>query len=421
MISRIDGTINRPMQSASRTQEPSVAIPAPSWRREPYRLFFPLGALLAWAGVLHWLLHSVGLLADYRSVFHSIAQIQGFMMCFAVGFLFTAIPRRTGTQPPAAWEMIVGLIAPVATTLAAWGDRWAVSQIFWLALVLVLVRFAVRRFLSAGATRRPPNSFIWVPISLAMGVGGSVLLATGGMLGPAYFRLHDVGKLFLLQGMFIGLVVGVGGMVLPLITRGEAPPDAAATPRDRWVRTGHLAAALVLAASFWIETAVSQAGGLALRAAVTLTLLLAAGRIDRLPTLPGWHRRLVFVSAWMIPFGYTMAALFPREVKAGLHVVFIGGFAMMALSVGLHVTLAHGGYTRLASGQPWPVPVFGLSLLAAMVLRALCDFDRERFLFWLGCAAACFLLATIAWGWLVVPRLLREPTPGEATADGSTA
>ena len=58
---------------------------APLWRHEPYRLFFPLGALLAWAGVLHWLLHSVGLLASYEPVFHSIAQIQGFMMCFAVG------------------------------------------------------------------------------------------------------------------------------------------------------------------------------------------------------------------------------------------------------------------------------------------------------------------------------------------------
>ena len=74
---------------------------APLWRREPYRIFFPLGCLLAWAGVLHWFLHSIGWLADYAPVFHAIAQIQGFMMCFAVGFLFTAIPRRTGTAPPA--------------------------------------------------------------------------------------------------------------------------------------------------------------------------------------------------------------------------------------------------------------------------------------------------------------------------------
>lgn len=401
------------MRASHRTGATAELTQAPLWRREPYRSFFPLGALLAWAGILHWLLHSVGLLSNYAPVFHSIAQIQGFMMCFAVGFLFTAIPRRTGTGPPTAWQMIVGMLAPVGTTLAAWYEQWEISQAFWMALVLVLLGFAVPRFLSSEAARRPPNSFLWVPLSLAMGVAGSVLIAIGGMLGQTYFWLHDLGRHLLLQGMFTGLVVGVGGMVLPLITRGEAPPDAAATPRDHWVRAGHLAAALVLAASFWIESTASQAGGLALRAGVTLLVLLVSSRIYRLPSLPGWHRSLVWLSAWMIPAGYTLAALCPLQIKAGLHVVFIGGFALMALSVGLHVTLAHGGYAHLVSGRPWQVPVFGGLLLAAMSLRAICEFDRGHFFIWLGSAAACFLLATIVWGSLVVPRLLRAPRPDE--------
>ena len=83
---------------------PGPDMQTPAWRREPYKVLFPLGMLLAWAGVLHWFLHGIGVLHDYRPVFHSIAQIQGFMMCFAVGFLFTAIPRRTGTWPPAATQ-----------------------------------------------------------------------------------------------------------------------------------------------------------------------------------------------------------------------------------------------------------------------------------------------------------------------------
>ena len=49
--------------------------------REPYKLFFPLGVLLAWAGILHWLLHALGVLASYEPVFHSIAQVQGFLLC----------------------------------------------------------------------------------------------------------------------------------------------------------------------------------------------------------------------------------------------------------------------------------------------------------------------------------------------------
>ncbi|MEE8384411.1 MAG: NnrS family protein [Dehalococcoidia bacterium] len=389
--------------------EPSAALSAaPAWRREPYRVLFPLGLLLTWAGVLHWFLHGLGLLHDYRPVFHSIAQIQGFMMCFAVGFLFTAIPRRTGTGPPAPWQMAVALLAPVGCTVAAWFQAWAWSQACWAAMMLVLIGFAVRRFRSAEASRRPPNSFLWIPLSFLMGLAGAALIALFGVLGPDYFTLHDLGRLLLLQGMFVGLVVGVGGLVFPLITRGQGPPDGTAGPADRRARAGHVAAALVLAASFWVEVYQSLRGGLALRALLVLILLLVSAQLWRPPRVPGWHRWLVWLSAWMIPAGYVLAALFPGAKKAGLHVVFIGGFALMAFSVGLHVTLAHGGHKRLLRGRPWQVPVFGGLLLLAMVFRALVDFDGRRFFPWLAASSGAFLLASVCWAVLVFPRLWRE-------------
>src|SRR4030095_809210 len=126
-------------------------------------------------------------------------------------------------------------------------------------------------------------------------------------LGEAYFSLHDFGRRLLLQGMFLGLVMGVGGMVLPLLTRGESSRDSDATARSRLILAGHTVAALVLAASFWIETSVSQVGGLALRAALTLLVLFVSGRIYRPPALPGWHRRLVWLAAGVIPGGYCLA------------------------------------------------------------------------------------------------------------------
>ena len=67
--------------------------------------------------MLHWLLFALGVSDEYRSIFHSMAQIQGFLACFAVGFLFTMIPRRTGTPPPAPWQMVIGLAAPIGTTV----------------------------------------------------------------------------------------------------------------------------------------------------------------------------------------------------------------------------------------------------------------------------------------------------------------
>lgn len=387
------------------------------WCREPYRVFFPLGLVLAWSGVLHWLLHGLGLLQSYRPVFHAIAQIQGFLTCFAVGFLFTAIPRRTGTAPPARWQVGFALAAPVSCTAAAWFELWAWSQAIWILLVVLLVEFAVRRFLAAEARRRPPNSFVWVPISLAMGVGGSGLIAAFGILGPEYFKLHELGKLLLLQGMFLGLVIGLGGMVLPLITRGIGPPDAATTAGDRLARAGHVIGALLLAGSFWLESQISLRAGLGARAVLLLVLLLASGQIVRLPRLPGWHRWLVWLAAWMIPAGYVLAALFPAQKKAGLHVVFIGGFTLLALSVGLHVTLALGGHARLVRGRPWQVPVYGSLILSAMVLRLLVDFDPQRFFAWIAASAGLLLLATVFWALLVLPRLAGWVLPSFPSPD----
>ncbi len=379
-----------------------------TWRSKPYRLLFPLGLLLAWAGVLHWLLHAVGLLADYRPVFHAITQIQGFMLCFALGFLLTAIPRRTGTAPPAGWELGVALIAPIGTTAAAWFGRFALSQLFWITLVLMLLRFMVRRLLDAEARRKPPNSFLWIPISFALGLTGSLLIAAYAVLGDEYYRLHELGRLFLLQGLFVGLVLGLSGMLLPLRTRGESSRDASTTPRDRIERVAHLAAALLFAGSFLLETQLSLRGGLALRAVLTLVVLLASARIWCPPSVPGWHRWLVWLAAWMIPLGYAVAAVFPAQKKAGLHVVFIGGFALLALSIGLHVTLAHGGYERLIRGRSWRVAAFGGLMLLAMVLRSLVDFDPPRFFLWIGCSAAAFLVATLLWATLVLPRMWRQ-------------
>lgn len=368
------------------------------FRREPYRLFFPLGVLLAWAGILHWLLLSLGYLEEFKSVFHSLVQIQGFLGCFAVGFLFTAIPRRTGTQSPATWEVVLGAICPVGTTVAAWYDKLAVSQVFWAALLVMLILFAIRRFRSSTATRRPPNSFVWVPMALLMGLSGTVFMVVYGIAaarGEEAWHWHQWGRLFILQGVFLGLIMGLGGMILPLITCGDAPPDARSS--DRWVRLLHLLLVLALVSTFAVEVYGDDSLAFALRGLLVLLVLVLGARIWRLPQKPGWHRWLVWLSAWAIPFGYLLAAAMPPYAQIGLHVVFITGFALMALSVGLHVTLAHGGRADLVHGRSWQVLVYGFLILLAVVFRGLATYNPERQPLWLGSAAVMFLTATVVW------------------------
>lgn len=377
---------------------PHLSPDAPSWCREPYRLLFPLGIALSWVGIGHWLVFATLKIGGYNSVAHAITQIQGFMTCFAVGFLLTAIPRRTGTAGPAPWQMGVACAAPVVTTLSAFVGWIALSQVAWLAVVATLLAFMIRRFRSPDARRKPPNSFVWLPLSFIAALVGAGLTGIDRQSG----WLHDLGIALVLQGLFIGLVLGVGGMVLPLITRGDAPPDAVATPRDRWIRSLHVGGFALLVLSFVIEHTRSAQVGYALRAALTAVVLIFGARIYRLPSVPGWHRWLVWLSAWCLPLGYTLAAALPGSRQAGLHVVFIGGFAFLALGVGIHVSLAHGGRPDLVKGRPWQVPILALCFLCALAGRMLMVFDPTRVFLWMGVAAGAFLLGTLPWLWLAV-------------------
>jgi hypothetical protein len=184
-------------------------------------------------------------------------------------------------------------------------------------------------------------------------------------------------------------------MLLPVITRGAPPlggPEASVRAK-LW----HLLAGIAFLATFFVEALVSIPLGFALRALIVLLVLLLSARIWRVPTVPGLHRRFIWIAAWMLPLGYAFVAAFPEYPKAGLHVTFIGCFALLALSISTHVVLSHGGVPQLLEGRPWPVAVMGALLLVALVLRILVNTDQAHVYRWLGGAAAAFLCATIVW------------------------
>jgi uncharacterized protein involved in response to NO len=394
--------------------ESNALLEAPLWRREPYRVFFPLGASMAVAGIGHWLLHALGVLPDYRSIFHAITQIQSFLTAFAVGFLFTMIPRRTGSTPPTPIEMSICLLMPVITCVAAWTEHIAVSQAAWLLLAITVIQFAVRRFLSATARRRPPNSFVWIPIAFLMGIAGSVMTAIYGMGGGEKMWLHDVGRGLVLQGVFIGLVLGVGGLALPLMTRGQPPPDATGDPADNLRRMGHAISAALVVASFFLQSLYSVQMGLLLRGFVILSVLFASAEIWRRPTSPGLNRRVILLAAWCLPLGYLLAAAFPLALKAWLHVAFIGGFALLVVAVSTQVTLGHSGRADLLASNPWQIATIAALVGGAIVPRVLMDLDPARFFIWMAVAAALFLSGLAVWAVYLVPWMARPKPPAAA-------
>jgi hypothetical protein len=382
-------------------------------------VLFPLGVLLAGAGVLPWLFFSLGLADVYRPIFHSVvfrsmfhplAEIEGFLSCFAVGSLFAVLPRRTGTAPPSAWQIAIAIAAPIAITICAAAQKWAVGQIAWLVLIGMAIDFSQRRLRSSVAPRRWPEASVWIGLALFIGAIGSVLAGAGEASGKGGFWLHELGRSLLMQGLFGGMALGIAGL-LPGVEKGGGLLPAR---RARWGYVHAFGAALYFA-SFWIGHLVLLPLGFALRAAVTLGVVLRLVRSPPLFKAPGAPGRAIRTALWMLPLGNAWAALVPESRRAGMHIIYLGCFAVLVLVVSMSfpsprpdraIPLPQVSARRLQIG--WAC------LAVALGARILVEMDPPNFKLWLGLACTSFVIATLFTFQGFAARLVRLlPAEGE--------
>ena len=142
-------------------------------RNNPYRLFFPLAIFSGLIGVGHWALWTMGFsIPDVKNM-HLVLQSQGFLAFVAIGFLFTAFPRFSGTQPPSLAELLVGLVAALVFLVAVSCRYWLVAHIASLVSILLLPFFALRRI--KRRTKDIPASFVLLAAGLIHFMTGVVL------------------------------------------------------------------------------------------------------------------------------------------------------------------------------------------------------------------------------------------------------
>jgi uncharacterized protein involved in response to NO len=394
--------------------DPSVrsarrALVPDEFRTEPFRIFFPLAFLLGAAGVSHWVFLSVGALDRYLGAFHAVTQMQSFMLAFASGFLLTAIPKRTRSSA-ASWVEIVALAilllaVPLATLLGAGG----IGQLAYAGTIVVLAQFAVRRFVTRRAGRRPPASFVLVPLGLVAGLAGAAMLIADDWMQTAQW-VHPLGRALVLEGVFLCLALAIGPFFLSLALHGEAAADM--SPSAVKPIAGYAAAGAVLVASLVLHATGSVRLGLVLRAAVTIAVLCAA-RAWRRPSRSGTNRKLLWLAIWMLPAGLLVAALFPEHRVAAMHVTFIGGFGLLAFAVATHVTLGHAGYATHQAGRPRAIAWFGALFATAMVIRAVGPVLSSSYFQVLGVAALTWLVAACVWAIYLLPKMWHAPLSGE--------
>ncbi len=379
-------------------------------KSNPYLFFFPLAAFFAFLGVGQWMLDIDSSVwpSSARVIFHAMTQVQGFVCAFVSGFLFTAVPKRTQSAT-ASWLQLIGAVVGIGgTVLMAGLQQWAYSQLFFWVWSISLLSFLLPRLYGKAGSRKPPYSFIWLPLGVLYGVIGGVLTGIGGYSPEHLWWLHDLGQNLTLQAMPLSYIIGAGGLVFFVMPHGKPTADAGSGRAKLRGYGFHVVVFVLISLSFLFQPQMSTALAYGVRGVLVVSVFLFAYELWRLPERSGVVRWLVWIGAWLVPLGYIFSGVFPALQQAGIHITFIGGFALLCFAVAAQVTLGHGGHEDLKNGRPLPLIAFALLLGAALVSRTMMVVWPEHYFMNLHLSAQIFASALGVWSIFIFSKLRRR-------------
>ena len=371
------------------------------WCEEPFRLFFPVGALLALVGVAFWPLYYAGLLAEYPSILHARLMIEGFIASFIVGFLGTAGPRITSAPHFSRTEVLLLLTLDLlASGLHLGGAHRAGDFLF----VLWLATFAVilgQRFVQRAAS--PPPNFALVALGLLDGMVGALLLAL--YESRLYAAPYRIGANLLEQGFVLLPILGVGPYLLALLlnlSRKDVLPESPVLPSGWRPRAAFaLTIGLIIDATFVAETyGWTRSAGWLRAGAVLLYLALRMPRRGR--SFLGDCMRAGLAA---IVLGLALQALQPQYRVGALHLLFISGFSFIVLTVAIRVTFGHSGNAHLFTKRLPFFIVVAVLIFLAMISRFVADLAPAARTVHLVAAALFWIAALLIWMVKVLPKV----------------
>lgn len=384
------------------------------WSRaieEPYRIFFPLGIFWGFFGAGHWLFYTLGWSPEYSGIAHAGIQMQGYVLCFVIGFLLTSVPRFA-SAPHASQAEVIGIAGLITVScLAFLYKNWVIAEAAYVAVLLQLAFFAVRRFRKKASSAQPPVEFIWIPFALSFGAAGSLLIsaATLEWLSPRWLTM---GRLLAEQGFIFCIVVGIGGFMAPrLMGRTEIlqPADfrnPEIVARIRQLKVIRFAAlGLLLAMSFYLEFKQNLAAAYGLRAAIAVSVFSQNHAWPHWPKTNETFVRLLWLSIGMIVTGYCAAAIYPAARKGLLHLVFLGGYGLMIFAVATMVIISHAGNPNRLKKPLWPLRFAFTGILVALLARVSADFLPNSYFAHLASASVSMMLGSVLWIFGLLPFL----------------
>ena len=373
---------------------------------EPFRIFFPVGILLGIAGVALWPAYYAGLILNYPGTTHARLMIEGFMASFIIGFLGTAGPRVTSTFPFLRREVIVLLTLELLAAGLHFGDSHRAGDVLFIVCLAFFLFSIGRRFLYRKDS--PPPNFALVALGLLNGLVGTILLALSE--NEVYSATYRIGAAILEQGFVLLPILGVAPFLLPRLLGtppADNPPESPNLPPD-WVSQAVFAATIGLTID---GTFVAEAFGAIvavgwLRFGIILIYLIA-----RMP----WRGRS-FLGDYLrfgiagVAVAVGIEVLWPQYRIGALHIMFISGFSLVALTVATRVVFGHSGNAHLLRKRLPFFMIAAVFIFLAMLSRYVADLVPRARTMHLVAAATCWLIAALIWMVRVVPKVtIAEP------------
>lgn len=367
-------------------------------RIEPYRLLFPIGLTYGLIGAGVWPLHALGVI-PYPGIAHPRFMIQGFEQGFVLGFLLTAMPGITKGPPCHPAELAAAVAASLAFGVTSLMGDWRGSAVAFAVSMVLLVVAVGRRLRPSPAPR--PMELMFVGFGLLMGLLGGVREIVAGGIDP-------FAATWISLGMVLSLVLGLGSLLVPTFTMMKSPLEipgiaAAHEAGRRAALYGVLIAALAIA--FVAEEIGQPRAGAFVRAVTATVMVVLVWKLFRPPGRRDASAFAMWTAGWFIVLGLWTVALVPGFTLGGLHLVFIGGFALLTLGIGTRVLVAHGSYP-LTDERIVLSPLLVATVLLALVARLAAEADRSRFVPWLAISGAFWVVGWALWAFRAMPRLV---------------
>jgi hypothetical protein len=330
------------------------------------------------------------------------------------------MPRLLGAPSLRAGEVwtLVGLHVATAGLHIAGHRLMAIHPILWgdAAFILEMAFFAACMIRRLGkCDDLPPPSFVLVAFGLASGFCGTALYLAG-MEGWVSGGWMIFGGALLNEAFVLCLILGVGGFLLPRFLKipglGGMSEDRKSSPA--WRRKAFVAglSGLMIISAYAAEAfGFPNATALApmVRGCAVAGCLLFFIPIFRTPEPLRTVPLSVLLALASVVCGLVFPLFWPGQRVAGLHVVFLGGFSLITLTVATRVVLGHSGNLHLFESRLPSLLSATFLVLMGTAIRAIGDFLPTRPQ-WLSAASIIWIAAGLIWGFAILPKV-RTPDP----------